>query len=253
MVSHCNSLNEPLGHNRKSSMRNLQSYAMHPGRIAELLHPFLTTDVELAKGATATKLSPTQLENISTYIDILLRWNAHVNLTSVRTPEEIVTRHFGESLFAARNLFPVPNEKDVQLIDVGSGAGFPGLPIKLWAPRNRLTLIESNRKKVTFLREIIRALKLTDAEVFPGRAEVFDSAGKARADWVTLRAVERFDSILPLATTLSKRSGHLAIFIGKDQIEKARQLTPGVTWGEPLAIPLSSRRTLILGRNESPQ
>ena len=148
-------------------MRNLQSYAMHPGRIAELLHPFLTTDVELAKGATATKLSPTQLENISTYIDILLRWNAHVNLTSVRTPEEIVTRHFGESLFAARNLFPVPNGKGLQLIDVGSGGGFPGLPIKLWAPRNRLTLIESNRKKVTFLREIIRALKLTDAEVFP--------------------------------------------------------------------------------------
>jgi 16S rRNA (guanine527-N7)-methyltransferase len=227
---------------------------MRPGRIAELLHPFLATDVELAEGATATTLSPRQLENISTYINVLLRWNAHVNLTAVRNPEEIVTRHFGESLFAARNLFPVPNEnQEVQLIDVGSGAGFPGLPIKLWAPHSRLTLIESNRKKVTFLREIIRALDLSDAEVFSGRAEAFAPAGKTLADWVTLRAVERFDSILPLATTLSKRSGHLAIFVGKDQVKRAHQLTPGVTWGEPLAIPLSFSRTLILGRNESPQ
>ncbi len=227
---------------------------MHPGRIAELLHPFLTSDVGLAKGATATTLSPTQLQNISTYINVLLRWNAHVNLTAVRHPEEIVTRHFGESLFAARNLFPVPNEnRDVQLIDVGSGAGFPGLPIKLWAPHSRMTLIESNQKKVTFLREVIRALNLSDAEVFSGRAEAFDPAGKERADWVTLRAVERFDTILPLAATFSKRSGHLAIFIGKGQVERAHQLTPGVTWGEPLTIPLSFGRTLILGRKESPQ
>src|SRR5208282_2318861 len=125
-------------------------------------------------------LSATQLQNISTYIDILLRWNARINLTAIRNQEEIVTRHFGESLFAASHLFPkiypvtsvssVVKDVDVdldvaearspkaRLADLGSGAGFPGIPIKLWSPNISLTLIESNHKKATFLRELSRTL-----------------------------------------------------------------------------------------------
>ena len=164
-------------------------------------------------------LTPALLQNISIYIDVLLRWNARINLTAVRDREEIVTRHFGESLFAARHLFPDPrvpfpgpgkemgrvrppseplpqaaafgpgDGPPTDLIDLGSGAGFPGLPIKMWAPGIRATLIESSQKKATFLREAIRALRLTDINVFSGRGENF--AGQARV--VTLRAVERFD------------------------------------------------------------
>src|SRR5947207_2678164 len=140
---------------------------MQSHRIAELLQPFLSAP-----------LTDLQLENISTYIDILLRWNARINLTAVRQPEEIVTRHFGESLFAARHLFPQPEIHDASgeprapkpsaasepsgdahttsIIDVGSGAGFPGLPIKIRAPHTHLTLIESSQKKATFLREVSR-------------------------------------------------------------------------------------------------
>src|SRR5258705_4580601 len=116
---------------------------MHPDRIAELLRPFLDSGRE----APVRSLLPAQLQHISMYVDLLLRWNARVNLTSVREPEEIVTRHFGESFFAARHLFPAPDQipteqsAEVHVIDVGSGAGFPGLPIRIWSPQVHLTLI----------------------------------------------------------------------------------------------------------------
>ena len=158
-------------------------------------------------------LSLAELQIISTYIDLLLRWNARINLTAIREPEEIVTRHFGESLFAARHLFPARSapgqapepaisevgKSSTSAIDVGSGAGFPGLPIKIWAPQIHLTLIESNQKKATFLREVVRTLTLTNINVFPGRAENYPGPP---ADVVTLRAVEQFDTALPVATRL---------------------------------------------------
>ena len=171
------------------------SLPVETARIADLLQPFLATPA----GKTAV-LSVAQLNSISTYIDLLLRWNARINLTSVRQPEAIVTRHFGESLFAAQHLFPKPGQA-ISLIDIGSGAGFPGVPIKLWAPQIHLTLIESNHKKVAFLRQLARTLTLTDINVFPGRAETY--AGPS-AGVVTLRAVERFSqhSPPPLASSL---------------------------------------------------
>src|SRR2546425_8322910 len=143
---------------------------MHPDRIAELPQPFLDPGAEVSDGAA---LLPSQLRYISTYIDLLTRWNSRINLTAVRDPEEIVTRHFGESLFAARRLFPAPMADSQppadhqrpttnnRVIDVGSGAGFPGIPIKIWAPQVHLTLIESNQKKTTFLKAVVRALTLT--------------------------------------------------------------------------------------------
>jgi 16S rRNA (guanine527-N7)-methyltransferase len=186
----------------------LQSTPVNEARIAELLKPFLTAIPTLSNTCHSEErsdeepavLSPTQLQNISTYIDILLRWNARINLTAIRDPEDIVTRHFGESLFAARHLFPlIPSAssassavKALEVADIGSGAGFPGLPIKLWAPQISLTLIESNHKKAAFLKEVARALTLTDVNIQNARAE----AVTARYDVVTLRAVERFETIL---------------------------------------------------------
>src|ERR1700689_4913856 len=133
---------------------------MHAARIAELLQPFLSEPChsEAPSQKELAVLSPSQLHDISTYIDLLLRWNARINLTAIRDPEEIVTRHFGESLFAARHLFPEEARlgsgqgtalqgrarhteetgalapEVITAADLGSGAGFPGIPIKLWAP-----------------------------------------------------------------------------------------------------------------------
>jgi len=256
---------------------------MDPARIAELLQPFVegprsqrpirewTEPSALPESFHSEEapsveepvfLTPASLRNISIYIDLLLRWNARINLTAVRNPEEIVTRHFGESLFAARHLFPdprvpFPGEAPPQetasdphglsaldLIDLGSGAGFPGLPIKMWAPGIRATLIESNQKRATFLREAIRALRLTDINVFSGRGENFAE----QAGVVTLRAVERFDAVLPAAANLVAPSGCLALLVGGAQVERARQLLPAFAWQDPVSVPLSSNRALLLGR-----
>ncbi len=209
---------------------------MNPTRIAELLQPFLgPTDDQ--------RLTANDLLSISTYIDILVRWNARINLTAIRQPEEIVTRHFGESLFAARHLFPRRRDAET-LIDIGSGAGFPGLPIKIWAPDVRITLIESNHKKATFLREAARTITLTDINVFAGRAEDYKATP---ANVVTLRAVEHFEKTIPIAARLVAPAGRLALLISEAQLERAHKLTPGFTWQAPLPIPMSSSRILAVG------
>jgi 16S rRNA (guanine527-N7)-methyltransferase len=213
---------------------------MHTTRIAELLQPFLGS-------ADGQRLATNDLQNISTYIDLLLRWNARINLTAIRNEEDIVIRHFGEALFAARHLFPEcrrEHPRSCTLVDVGSGAGFPGLPIKVWATHIHLTLIESNQKKATFLREVIRALTLTDINVFPGRAEAYPNPP---ADVVTLRAVERFDTTLPIAARLVTPKGRLALLISQAQLAPIHDLAPNFVWSNPIKIPLSSSRCLAVG------
>lgn len=202
---------------------------MESARIADLLAPFTTGDV--ADGL------PDQLR---LYLDVLLRWNARINLTAVRNPEEIVTRHFGESLFAARLLL---SDKPFTLADVGSGPGFPGVPIKLYAPQTKLTLVESQTKKATFLRELIRTLQLPDAEVFGGRAEHWART----ADVVTLRAVEKFEGVLPTAADLVAPDGRLCLLIGSGQLAKAQEILKlGWSWRHPVAIPQSAERVVAI-------
>src|SRR5438477_8507308 len=243
---------------------------MHPERIAELLRPFLVagsgagvqSSPERVQGPAdagrPAALSSAQLETISIYIDILLRWNARVNLTAVRDPEEIVTRHFGESLFAARRLFPAPMADSQppadhqrpttnnRVIDVGSGAGFPGIPIKIWAPQVHLTLIEPNHKKATFLKEVARALTLTNIDVVSARAENFSGQAKV----VVLRAVERFGNVLPVAIRFVTPGGRIALLVGDRQLQTVHQLAAAFRWSDPMRIPLSKGRVLIIGSKE---
>jgi len=218
---------------------------MDPARIAELLEPFLGPQDQRP---TTQDLFP----NISIYIDLLLRWSARINLTAIRDPEEIVSRHFGESFFAARYLFPNHSPSstlsavhDFAVADLGSGAGFPGLPIKLWAPRISLTLIESNHKKAAFLREVVRALTLVNVSVRTARAESLRGVSFAV---VTLRAVERFQAILPIAANLVAPGGRLALLIGSAQLDHARSVTPHLAWAEPEPVPLSHSRVLAVAQ-----
>jgi 16S rRNA (guanine527-N7)-methyltransferase len=161
-------------------------------RIAELLQPFYPEP------------SGELLERLSLYLDLLLKWNARTNLTAVRDPEEIVRRHFGESLFAARHLPACRN-----LLDLGSGAGFPGIPIQLAHPEIEITLAESQNKKAAFLREALRTLGLP-AKVWAGRAEALPAGS---FDVVALRAVDHPQAALATARTLVRSGGwvlHLA-------------------------------------------
>jgi 16S rRNA (guanine527-N7)-methyltransferase len=211
----------------------LQGCAMETARIAELLAPF-------AGGET---LAPRLLEALQRYLDLLLRWNARVNLTAVRDPEKIVTRHFGESLFAARILLPGREGAAAStLADVGSGAGFPGIPMKLFAPQLELTLIEAHSKKAVFLREVVRSLGLDRVEVFGGRAEDWAQT----ADLVTLRAVEKFERALPVAAKLVAEDGRLGLLIAAGQVLTAQEvLGKPWRWWAPTAVPLSQARVVL--------
>ena len=201
---------------------------METARIAQLLQPFI-------------QLDEMRLAAISTYIDLLLKWNARINLTAVRAPEEIVERHFGESLFAASHILHQGPVRTA--IDLGSGAGFPGMPLALLAPEVELTLIESNQKKSTFLKELIYLLGLRNVKVFSGRAEGYLQS----ADLVMLRAVEKFGEVLPLAFRLVSPVGRLALMIGASQLDLAKTLVQGIQWQEPLAIPSGHSRVLLVG------
>ena len=237
---------------------------MHPARVAELLHPFLREANDQRPAA-----NDALYQYISTYIDILQHWNTRINLTAIRNEEEIVTRHFGESLFAASRLFPRissaysassvvkafdfdsandqrPTTND-RLADLGSGAGFPGIPIKLWAPNISLTLIESNHKKATFLKEVARALTLTDINIQNARAETLPPA---TFDVVTLRAVERLPEILPIAAKLLAPTGRLALLIANSQLKSTHSSLPNLIWEPPISIPQSQSRLLLVGRQE---
>ncbi len=231
---------------------------MDHARIAELLHPFVSlspypchSELGQMPCEEPAVLSTTQLQRISTYIDILQRWNARINLTAIRSEDEIVTRHFGESLFAARHLFPITahaGEDEVRVADLGSGAGFPGLPIKLWAPDIVLALIESNQKKAAFLREVARTLTLTDVDIKNVRAE--DLGPDQTFDLVTLRAVERFAAVLPAAASLVTPGGRLALLIGSSQVKEAQAILPELSWQPEIPILGSKARTLLVGRKE---
>ena len=215
--------------------------AMDAARIAALLEPFMGGE-PVSAGLAA---------QLQAYLDLLLRWNARINLTAVRNPEEIVTRHFGESLFAARLLrdagaFASTAGVAPTLADVGSGAGFPGIPIKLFAPQIRLTLIEAQNKKATFLREVIRTLDIEGAEVFGGRAENWNQ----RAAIVTMRAVEKFERALPVTAALVANRGTLCLLIGAGQTQSAHKAL-GREWQFSAAVPLpdSNGSVALVGKN----
>jgi 16S rRNA (guanine527-N7)-methyltransferase len=164
-------------------------------RIATLLTPYLGD----------TPIPPDLLPQLSTYLDLLLRWNERTNLTAIREPEEIVRRHFGESLFAGVHLAPLLPAEGT-LLDFGSGAGFPGLPIQLLLPALRVTLAESQGKKASFLREAVRTLGL-HTEVWAGRVEDLPASRQFHA--VTLRAVDRMEQALTVARSCVAPGGWL--------------------------------------------
>src|SRR5512135_976917 len=134
-------------------------------------------DVDLlAAGAREFDLdvSPVQLDQFSRYADLLIDWNLRFNLTSIVDPRDIVIKHFLDSLSAVRAIPPGP----IKLIDVGAGAGLPGLPLKLMRPEITLTLVEATRKKCDFLKAVVDDLHLTNVQVVNARAE---EAGRMEA------------------------------------------------------------------------
>lgn len=197
--------------------------------------------IERAAKEFKLSLSDSQVEQIQQYTKILWTWNDKVNLTAIRDPLEILYRHFCESMFGA-TLLPVEN---CRLADVGSGGGFPGLPLKIMRPDLQLFLVESNVKKATFLAEVIRELGLTDARVLVSRYEEL-AEEVAPLDVICSRALGDFSNFLTWAASPSVSAKQVLLWLGGRDLEEVRA-QPSWTWSEPLPIPKSLQRFLLTG------
>jgi 16S rRNA (guanine527-N7)-methyltransferase len=184
-------------------------------------------------------LDTLQVQRFEEYLSLLLRWNARVNLTSIRDGEGILSRHFVESIACARALpTPVAN-----LLDFGSGAGFPGIPIALCCPNISVTLAESQGKKAAFLQEAVRVLGIS-AIVHPLRAELLAD----QFDCVTLRAVDRMPRAVEAATRLVVLGGYLALMTTESEVAKLQAAAGAAfSWSDGLQLPGGEERVLALG------
>jgi 16S rRNA (guanine(527)-N(7))-methyltransferase RsmG len=181
-------------------------------------------------------------EKIRTYIALLLRWNERISLTSLTNIPEILHIHFGESIFAAS---AVPIQRG-RLADVGTGAGFPGIPIKIASPELDLFLVEPNIKKCAFLSEVLRALQI-DARVIRSRMDAAFTSNQ-QLDCITSRAVGQWDEILKMGT-YSATAGKLVLWVGERTISELASLShTGWTWQEPIKIPETTKRFVLVGR-----
>jgi len=196
--------------------------------------------------AFEVRLSAAQFDKIAMYLALLLRWNRAINLTSVREPGEIVTRHFGESLYLTR----LVNLRGT-LLDVGSGAGFPGLVLKIAVPDLNLVLLEPTAKKRAFLKEVARECCLMGIEIRPERVEEFCRTKPSSADVVTIRAVGSFGTVLGASAECLTPGGALYVWLTRSQAERLSAECMDLTWMKPVPIPLSRDRAILCGTHRS--
>jgi 16S rRNA (guanine527-N7)-methyltransferase len=182
-----------------------------------------------------------QVAQIQRYMTILLKWNEAVNLTAIRDPLEILYRHFCESMFAVS----VASLDTGRLADVGSGGGFPGLPLKIIRPDLEVFLVESNVRKATFLAEAVRDLELTGARVIVSR---YEDLGEELTplDFVCSRAVGEFPAFLKWAASARIDAKQVLLWIGGRDLDEVRG-HPAWEWREPIQVPQSLRRFLLIG------
>jgi 16S rRNA (guanine527-N7)-methyltransferase len=159
-------------------------------------------------------ISGTAAARFQVYIDTLLLWRSRLSLTTAATPEAIVRMHIIDSLSVCRFIRP-----GMRVADLGSGAGFPGIPLAIMCDNARLALVESQRKKANFLREVIRRAQLTNAEVIEERAE---HLAPASWDLVVSRAVWRLPGFLGVSERLLKKGGLAVAMKGPTGIAESR-------------------------------
>jgi 16S rRNA (guanine527-N7)-methyltransferase len=197
--------------------------------------------VRRALGEFKIAINDTQVSQIQRYIKLLLTWNEKINLTAIRDPLEILYRHFCESMHAA-GAVPLGTGR---LADVGSGGGFPGLPLKILRPDLQVFLVESNVKKATFLAEAVRELEITNVSVLVSRYEELGEE-LAPLDVVCSRAVGEFGPFLQWAASEHIAAGQVVLWIGGRDLAEVRKIS-GWEWREAIAVPRSLQRYLLVG------
>lgn len=200
---------------------------------------FVFSAVVAAADHAGIPLYPELSERFAEYLALLLRWNAKLNLTALRKPEQIVQRHFAESIFAAGQI----PQTTKTLLDFGSGAGLPGIPISICRPEISVTLAESQQKKAAFLKEVVRALRLK-AEVVAGRVE---SMPDRLFDVVVLRAVDKMEAASRAAVTRLAPGGRIILFATRTTEESLQSGLPSLSWQRPVPIPGLEHGVLLTG------
>jgi 16S rRNA (guanine527-N7)-methyltransferase len=204
---------------------------------------YVPSKAAIERAANEFKLTPNdeQVQQIQQYTKLLGIWNDKINLTAIRDPVEILYRHFCESMIGAA-LLTVEN---CRLADIGSGGGFPGIPLKIIRPDLHVFLVESNVKKATFLAEVVRELGFTDTRVLVSR---FEELGEevAPLDVVCSRALGDFSNFLAWAASPKVSAKQALLWLGGRDLNEVCAV-PGWTWAEPTPVPKSLQRFLLLG------
>jgi 16S rRNA (guanine527-N7)-methyltransferase len=198
---------------------------------------------ELLQQAGLESLDDETAHKFTDYLSLFVRWNKKLNLSSVRDEGGILSRHFIESIAVAQSL---PSEI-ATLLDFGSGAGLPGIPIALCRPRVAVTLAESQMKKAAFLQEAVRVLRIS-AKVHADRAETLNES----FDCITLRAVEKMPKAVAAAVKLVAPQGWLALMTTDASLAELQTAAgPQFNWREPIRLPGSESRILAIGQKTS--
>ena len=184
------------------------------------------------------ELRPEHVNGLSSYYELLLKWNNKLHLVAPCTPEEFATRHLLESLFLLSQL-----PKSARLADVGSGGGLPIVPCLIVRDDLRVTAIESSQRKAVFLREAVRVTNSREpAQVLTARFEEIEAP---EVDFVSCRALDKFEKMLPALLDWAPNGSELLLFTGANLRRQIEELIPSA---RVYPIPLSERRFLIGAR-----
>ena len=200
-------------------------------------------------------LNKEQIKKFSQYLELLIQWNQKINLTSLKTPQEIIIKHFLDSISCIKVINKYINTEGVSVIDVGTGAGFPGVPIKIICSSIRLSLLEARKKKTIFLEKIVEEMNFQQVEILNGRAEAFGKCldFREKYDIALSRAVARLNVLSEYCLPLVRVGGLFVAQKGRsyrEEIDKALkmvQLLGGELIGvENVRIPFINQERYLL-------
>ena len=193
--------------------------------------------------ACEVTLPPAAMEKLSVYLDLLVRWNQRINLTGLREPRLIVRRLFGESLYLAKIL-----DLKGWLVDVGSGAGFPGLALKLATPELQVSLVEPRQRKAAFLKEVVRECGITITDVVINRFEPWAGGLRERfPDFVTTRAVGLSEELLSSINRALAPAGTVALLTTRKIAQSVIDKGGPFSWSNPIMIPFHDGSVVLVG------
>ena len=194
-----------------------------------------------------------KLRNLAKYYDLLINWNEKINLTAITDRSSVYLKHFYDSLTITK---VIDLNKINSLCDIGTGAGFPGIVLKIFYPHIKLTLVDSLNKRIIFLKEVIKELNLKEVEAIHMRAEEYARSNREKFDMVTARAVASFNVLLEYSIPIVKTNKYFVAMRGKDDIfdssKELNLLNSGIIKTSKFKLPIenSERTILLVQKNE---